>query len=274
MTEWDAANYVRRSSLQESMAAEVLALLHLNGNERVLDIGCGDGRVTAEIASRLPNGSILGLDSSHDMIAFANRHAQRPNLRFEVANASSLNFRNEFDLIVSFNALHWLPDPNPPLQSIRAAMKSNALAQLRLVPDGERKSLETVLEETRKSPKWAHYYENFSDPYLHLTPDQYAQAAERNGFHLQRLNTSSKSWDFHSREEFFAFGQVTFVEWTRRLPDSEKPAFINDVLGRYAIATQAVVAALETRSHAQPYAAPTQPHIFHFYQMDITLNPA
>ena len=77
MTEWDATNYARRSALQEAMAAQVLAVLKFNGHERILDIGCGDGRITAEIATRLPHGSILGVDASRDMINFAIAHAAR-----------------------------------------------------------------------------------------------------------------------------------------------------------------------------------------------------
>ncbi|HUN61988.1 MAG TPA: methyltransferase domain-containing protein [Candidatus Sulfotelmatobacter sp.] len=254
MTEWDAANYARRSSLQEAMAAEVLALLELNGNEHILDIGCGDGRVTTRIAQRLLTGSIVGIDASRQMIDLALTHQAR-NVQFQVGNAASLPFHNEFDLVVSFNALHWLPNPNPPLQGIRAALKSNGRAQLRLVPDGERKSLETVLEETRKSERWASYYNGFRDPYLHVTPDQYAQAAERNGLRVQQLHTASKSWDFLSRRNFFAFGQVTFVEWTRVLPEPEKAGFINEVLDRYEKVAD----------------TPAEANTFKFYQMDITL---
>src|SRR2546430_10274480 len=68
MTEWDAAEYSRRSSLQEAMAQEVLALLDLNGSERILDVGCGDGKITAQIASRASKGSVVGVDPSRDMI--------------------------------------------------------------------------------------------------------------------------------------------------------------------------------------------------------------
>src|ERR1700730_3809121 len=143
MTEWDAAEYSRRSGLQQAMAEEVLALLDLEGPERVLDVGCGDGKITAEIAARVPRGTVVGVDSSHDMIAFASSHfgpAVRPNLRFEVADARRLPFREEFDLVISFNALHWLPEQDAALRSIRSAMKSDGLAQLRLVPAGARKS--------------------------------------------------------------------------------------------------------------------------------------
>lgn len=156
MTDWDAAAYVRRSGLQRAMAAQVLALLDLEGTERVLDIGCGDGRVTAEVAARVPRGEVTSVDSSHEMIAFASSRfgpAARSNLRFQLADARSLPFREEFDLIVSFNALHWDPEQDAALHSIRCALKPNGLAQLRLVPDGKRKSLELVVEDTRRSPK-------------------------------------------------------------------------------------------------------------------------
>lgn len=261
MAEWDAAEYVRQSGLQQAMADEVLASLDIAGSERILDVGCGDGRITAEIAVRAPRGSVIGVDRSHDMISFASKHfgsAPQSNLRFEVADALNLPFRNEFDLVVSFNALHWLPKQGEALRSIRSAIKPGGLAQLRLVPKGERKSLEDVLEETRTSSRWADYFREFHDPYLHLTPEQYAQLAEQNGLDVRRIHTAAKTWDFKSREAFFAFGTVTFVEWTRLLPESEKAEFITDVLDRY----QTVAADKAGEENA-----------FKFYQMDITLVP-
>jgi trans-aconitate 2-methyltransferase len=259
MTEWNAAEYVRRSGLQEAMAEEVLGSLDLKGAERILDVGCGDGRVTACIAERVPNGTVIGVDASRDMIGFASSRfdaANHPNLRFEAADARKLPFQEEFDLVVSFNALHWIPDQYLALRSIRSAMKPDGSARLRLVPKGERKSLEDVLEETRSSPRWMGYFRDFRDPYLHLTPEQYAALAEENGLRVRQMTTKSNAWDFRSREAFFAFGSVTFVEWTRRLPESERPAFITDVLDRYRpIATD----------------QPGQENVFKFYQMDIRL---
>jgi len=139
MTEWDAAEYSRRSSLQEAMAQEVLALLDLKSSERILDVGCGDGKITAQIASRASKGSVVGVDPSRDMISFARRHfgpAMLPNLRFEVADARRLPFKNEFDLVVSFNALHWIPDQQTALSSIRSTLVLGGKAQLRLALSG------------------------------------------------------------------------------------------------------------------------------------------
>jgi trans-aconitate 2-methyltransferase len=262
MTEWNAAEYARRSELQKTMAEEVLALLHLKGSERVLDVGCGDGRITVEVADRVARGAVVGVDSSEDMIAFASSHfgpAVRRNLRFEVADARRLPFHDEFDLVISFNALHWITHQAAALQSIRSAMKPHGMAQLRLVPAGERKSLEQVIEEARLSPRWAGYFQNFEDPYLHLTPEEYAALAEKNGLRVCRVHSAAKTWDFESRSAFFAFGSVTFVEWTRLLPEAERPDFIGDVLDRYRD-----VAADK----------PGEENTFKFYQMDITLARA
>jgi trans-aconitate 2-methyltransferase len=253
MTEWDAAEYARHSSLQETMAREVLALLDLDHSERILDVGCGEGKVTAQIAARARKASVVGVDPSHDMISFAQAHHALPNLRFQVADARSLAFQDEFDLVVSFNALHWVPDQQSALRSIHSALVNGGKAQLRLVPAGPRKSVETVVEETRRTARWKAYFANFNDPYLRLTPQEYAALAKRTGFRVIRVFTKDHSWDFGSRLAFAGFCAVGCVAWTNRLPAPERVNFINDVLERY----QEVVDSQYT---------------FKFYQMDIGLE--
>ena len=259
MTEWNAAEYVRQSTLQETMAAEVLALLDLTGALRILDVGCGDGRITAQIAARVPAGSVTGVDPSRDMIGFAAAHfgaPAHPNLRFDVADARALPYRDAFDLVVSFNALHWIPDQDAALRSMRGVLAAPGRAQLRLVSAGPRKSLENVVEETRRSSIWSAWFRDFRDPYLRLTPEQYAATAERNGFTVLAVRAATKTWDFKTRPAFFGFCAVGLVEWTRRLPESDRPAFIGEVLDRYSAATA------ERAGEA---------NVFRFYQMDATL---
>jgi trans-aconitate 2-methyltransferase len=261
MTEWDAGGYAQISGLQLAMAEEVMALLNLGGSERVLDVGCGEGKITARIAARVPRGSVVGVDPSRDMIAFASSHfgpPDWPNLRFAEGDARSLPFRSEFDVVVSFNALHWVLEQGEALASIRRALRPGGRAVLRFVAKGQRKCLEDVIEDARQSPCWSDYFREFRTPYLHLTPEQYAAEAVRNGFRVLRIQVGQKAWDFKTRAAFAAFAQVTFVAWTRLLPDAEKPAFITDVLDRY----QSVAA--DNTSEA---------NTFKFYQMDVLLTP-
>jgi trans-aconitate 2-methyltransferase len=259
MTEWNAPEYARIAALQEVMATQAISLLDLKGSERVLDLGCGNGKVTAEIAARVPRGSVVGVDASAHMIDFAAQQyppSTRPNLRFETCDIRHLPFRQEFDLVASFNALHWIPEQKEALQAIHVAMKPDARAQLRLVPAGPRKSLENVLEKTRLSSRWAGYYHDFRDPYLHLTPDEYGALAEQNGLQVQSIDTTDEAWDFGSRAGFEAFGSVTFVEWTKRLPENDRPDFVREVLDRY---------------RSEVANGPGEENTFKFYQMNITL---
>jgi trans-aconitate methyltransferase len=262
MTEWCASDYSRQSSLQQAMAEEQLGLLTLKGNERILDIGCGDGKITAEIATRVPGGSVLGVDPSADMIKFASSHftvGHRPNLHFEVADVRHLPYRQEFDLAVSFNALHWVPEQGQALASIRAVLKPDGRVMLRLVPRGDRESLEAVIEDVRKRPRWAHYFTGFSAPFVHFTQTEYRDLAERSGLHVLGLEVKDRSWDFKTRPAFEAFGHATFVEWTRHVPAGEWLEFINEVLDAY-----------ETVAAERP----DQANIFKFYQMQVTLTLA
>jgi trans-aconitate 2-methyltransferase len=258
MTEWNAQAYARISALQQAMAAEVLSLLNMKDAKSVLDLGCGNGKITAVIAARVPEGRVVGVDASADMITYAKEHFSTEthhNLSFEVSDIRKIDYKDEFDLVVSFNALHWVPQQDVALRAIDAAMKQGGAAQLRMVPEGERKSLEDVLEETRRSERWRRYYEGYLAPYLHLTPEEYSALAAQCGLRTVSVDVADKSWDFGTREGFSAFGSVTFVEWTRRLPEEAKPAFINDALDRYT-----VVAGNE--------------RTFRFYQMDIRLAKA
>ncbi len=260
MTEWNASDYSRQSSLQEAMAGEILTLLDLGGAERILDVGCGDGKITARIAERVPRGSVLGVDPSRDMIAFASGHfapSAGSNLRFEVADARRLPYRREFDLVVSFNALHWVPEQEDALRSIRSALRPGDRAILRFVPQGERKSLEDVIEDVRGSADWTDDFRGFQCPYTHPTAEEYRALAERNGLRVDGIRVRDEAWDFRTRGAFTAFCRATFIAWTSRLPEARWDRFIDDVLDRY---------------RAMAAGRPEEANTFKFYQMDVALT--
>ena len=257
---WQAADYSRHSSLQEAMADEVLAMLDLEGHEHVLDVGCGDGRLTARVSDRVPSGMVVGVDASPDMIAYAAAHfgdagqEPRANLQFEVADARSLHYPGEFDLGISFNALHWVPEQGAALRGIAAALKPDGRAVLRLVVKGTVRSLEEVAEATRKAPRWAPRFDGFVDPYLRLDAGQYAALAQQHGLRVLTQRTDLKSWDFKTHEAFFGFCRAGFGAWTNRLDESERDAYIADVITAYRTVFGGTAA---------------EANLFRFYQMDI-----
>jgi trans-aconitate 2-methyltransferase len=254
MTDWNAEAYQRVSALQQWLAEKSIAGLALRGDERVLDVGCGDGRISAALAERLPRGSVIGVDASQDMVTFAARSfptARHPNLAFQRVDAARLGFADAFDLVVSFNCLHWVRDQAAALRGIRAALAPSGRTHLRLVARGTRPSLEAVIEETRHAPRWTGCFADYETPYVHLTPEDYRALAERCGLCVERLDVQDETWDFHSPTAFAAFAAATFVEWTRRIPAERRQAFIADVLARYGQGT-----------------------VFRFYQMEAALARA
>lgn len=98
MYTWDPEEYERCSSAQQEWALSALSELKIGGDERILDIGCGDGKITARISQLVPDGSVLGIDISPDMISFARRRYSPEsfrNLRFKQGDALDLRFNEE-----------------------------------------------------------------------------------------------------------------------------------------------------------------------------------
>ena len=90
--EWDGGTYDRISAPMEQMGLEVLARLPLQGDETVLDAGCGSGRVTAALLDRLPRGQVIAMDGSAAMLHAARaRLGDDPRVQFVEADLTSLD---------------------------------------------------------------------------------------------------------------------------------------------------------------------------------------
>lgn len=92
---WNAKDYEKNSLAQQKWARELIANLNLTGVEDILDLGCGDGKVTVEIAQLVGDGSVVGIDNSRQMIDLAKENYpqnKHPNLSFQIMDASDLSF--------------------------------------------------------------------------------------------------------------------------------------------------------------------------------------
>ena len=116
---WDAELYEARHSFVFKFGEDLIGLLDPKPGERILDLGCGPGQLTAQIAQR--GSEVLGLDSSPDMIGQARQNF--PKLRFLLEDAARMNFRDEFNAVFSNAALHWILDMSAVAQSIAAALR-------------------------------------------------------------------------------------------------------------------------------------------------------
>ena len=116
---WDAKLYDDKHSFVWEKGKGVVELLAPKPGERILDLGCGTGHLTAEIAA--VGALTVGIDQSADMIAQARR--QFPDLRFEVCDAREIPFTGEFDAVFSNAALHWIPEAEKVIRGVARALK-------------------------------------------------------------------------------------------------------------------------------------------------------
>jgi len=121
--EWDAETYDAVSDPQFEWGMEVLERLELRGDEAVLDAGCGSGRVTAELAKRVPEGSVIAVDGSEAMVAKA-RERLGGGVTYMVADLAELELGEPVDLVFSTATFHWVLDHERLFARIRAALRT------------------------------------------------------------------------------------------------------------------------------------------------------
>src|SRR5688572_27496888 len=117
--DWDPDLYQSAHAFVWQRAADLIDILAPLPGERVLDLGCGTGQLTAQIADR--GSRVLGIDRSPDMIAQARRNL--PGLSFDVGDATSFTTDEPFDAVFSNATLHWVRPPEAAVERIRAALK-------------------------------------------------------------------------------------------------------------------------------------------------------
>jgi trans-aconitate 2-methyltransferase len=120
--EWDADTYDAVSDPQFSWGMEVLERLRLRGDEAALDAGCGSGRVTAELAKRLPEGRVVAVDASEAMIAKA-RGRLGDSVSYLISDLSELEAPEPVDLVFSTATFHWILDHDRLFARLRAALR-------------------------------------------------------------------------------------------------------------------------------------------------------
>jgi trans-aconitate 2-methyltransferase len=120
--EWDADTYDEVSDPQFAWGMEVLDRLELSGEETALDAGCGSGRVTAELAKRLPNGHVVAVDGSEAMVAKA-RERLGERASYLVSDLSELELEEPVDLVFSTATFHWILDHDRLFERLHAALR-------------------------------------------------------------------------------------------------------------------------------------------------------
>jgi trans-aconitate 2-methyltransferase len=221
--EWDATTYDRVANPQARWGLVVLDRLNLSGDERVLDAGCGSGRVTEALAERLPSGTVVALDASAAMLSEARRRLARFGDRIEYVQADlqePLPVDPPVDAILSTATFHWIRDHARLFRNLAAILKPGGWLIAQCGGKGNVASLERVLV--------AMGYDGVDRPFA--SPEETAERLTAAGFTNIETWLSDEPTRFEPGQPFEDFLEtVCLREHVATMSPAERRVFVRRV---------------------------------------------
>jgi trans-aconitate 2-methyltransferase len=183
--EWDADTYDEVSDPQFEWGTEVLGRLELDGDEVVLDAGCGSGRVAAELLERLPGGRLIAVDGSAAMIEKA-RERLGGAVTYLIADLAELQVAEPVDLIFSTATFHWLTDHDRLFARLHAALRPGGRLVAQCGGQGNVAEYAQAIARAAARSEFAPHFEGMSAMWNFAAPDATEARLRNAGFSAVR----------------------------------------------------------------------------------------
>lgn len=227
MHAWDAQTYDQVSDPMARWGANVLDRLHLRGDERILDAGCGSGRVTEQLAERLPAGHVVALDASAAMIAEARRRLARfgDRVSYLVADLGQpIPLTEPVDGILSTATFHWVPDHEALFRNLAAVLRPGGQLVAQCGGVGNIATVQAAL---------ATIGDGWLGPVHFETPELTERRLAAAGFEAIRCWLTHEVVTFDDRARLETYLRAVILgAHLARLPESEHEAFVRAVAER------------------------------------------
>lgn len=218
-----AQTYRNNSTIQTSHAEIFLEKWKLQGNERVLDIGCGDGRITNLISQKVPLGSVKGIDCSRSMIDLAK--SSFSHIPFEEVDALNFEDSEKYDVIVCLSTLHWFVDQKAIFRKMKNLL--NQEGRVFILAYSPVTAYWKPIEEGALSGKWDHFYER-KPFYCQLHKDSLKAEIEADSFSILSFNFVTATATFKGKNGFINHVQG-FLPHLALLPQNCHEELLDDI---------------------------------------------
>jgi trans-aconitate 2-methyltransferase len=179
--DWDAETYERVSDPQYEWGIEVLDRLQLEGDEIVLDAGCGSGRVTERLIERLPRGRVIGVDASESMIEKA-REKLGDRADFRVADLGELSLPELVDVVFSTATFHWISDHDRLFARLHDALMAGGRLHAQCGGAGNVREHAEAIVRVSQRPEFAHHFDDMDVLWNFATPEETERRLDTAGF--------------------------------------------------------------------------------------------
>lgn len=213
---WDSSQYARTSDLQASAANELICALEIKPDENVLDLGCGLGNLTMDIAAIADRGNVLGIDTSPSMIEQAKSNLQLrrlPNVGFQVANANDLHLDGQFDAVFSNSVFHWIKEQQQTLQSIHRCLKAGGRVGFQFPLLDATHPLVAVTQKAIRSLQLEQRYATWEAPwFVPESPHAYADLLRSLSFNEVGIRQRETNYVFDAASTAYGFFSAVGLE--------------------------------------------------------------
>ncbi len=180
---WDAAIYDTVKAPQVAAGRELIHLARIREDDSILDLGCGTGKLTIELARQAARGSVVGLDPSTEMLDKAREVSSgMGNVRLVQAPAQAMNFADEFDLVFSNSALHWVTEQEQAISRVYRSLRSRGRIAFQMPAKHFCTEFFDSVGEAITTLGYERFYENWQSPWYFSMPEEFASLLSHAGF--------------------------------------------------------------------------------------------
>ena len=230
--EFDGKKYEKASAHQKKWGTKLIAELNLKGNEKVLDLGCGDGALSVQISELLPKGEVISIDASKGMIDAALPKAKE-NLRFLLMDINALNFVEKFDVVFSNATLHWVKDHQKLFYNVGRSLRYDGRIRFNFAGDGNCSHFFNVIREAMALESYFRYFSDFEWPWYMPRVDEYSALAKSSGFRSVSVWGENADRYFPDVETMIKWiDQPSLVPFLAHIPTVKQTIFRDLVINR------------------------------------------
>ncbi len=223
--EWDSTTYHELSEPQVSWGTKVLARLPLRGDETVLDVGCGTGRLTEQLLERVPKGRVIAADLSWNMLQSARAHLLPRfdgRISFVQADMQDLPLSGAAEGVFSTAAFHWARDHNRLFTGLFQALVPGGWLEAQCGGGPNLARVRAHAKAVIATPEFKGYFSGWTPPWEYAEPETTAGRLRRAGFIEVKTWLESSPAQFPGAAEFGRYlGTVTFHRHLERLPSAK-----------------------------------------------------
>jgi trans-aconitate 2-methyltransferase len=234
VAEWNASSYHKVSAPQTSWGQKVLGRLSVRGDERAIDAGCGSGRLTAELMERLPNGRLIAIDRSWNMLMTA-RTNLRPvygdRVRFVQVALPDMPFANWADLVFSTATFHWIKDHQALFANVLRSLRPGGRLMAQCGGGPNLAHAHSLAEQLMRAEPFAPFFGDWPGPWEFADAETTAARLHRAGFTDIETGLEPAPTTLATEADYREFvTTVIYHPHLERLPDPAlKQAFIDRV---------------------------------------------